>query len=107
MRVSGGALYFSVLGLVPCGIGECGWACFRDFCEAVSLEGVFGFELVRIVTGTLYFGIQFSRFFCVGVLGEYVVGRRVLAETWARRAERLSSALRRPGHVGGAVARPP
>ena len=107
MRVFGCALYLSELGFDLFGAGGCGWADFWDFGRAVSLEGVFWLLLVRVVTGTLYFGFYLPRFFGVVVLGEYVVGRRVLAETWARRAERLSSSLRRPGHVGGAVARPP
>ena len=107
MRVSGGGPYLSELDLCPCGAGERGWACLKIFCEDFSFEGVFFFELVRVVTGALLFGFYLSWLFGVVVFGEYVGGRWVLAETWARRAERLSSALRRPGHVGGAVVRPP
>ena len=80
---------------------------FRLIGQAFSLEGFFGLLLGRFVSGALYLGFYLALLFGVVVLGEFLVGGGRIAETWARRAERLSCALRRPGHVGGAVARPP
>ena len=74
---------------------------------AFSLEGFFGVWLVRFVAGPVSFGFHLSGLFGVLFVGVLVGGWVRIAETWARRAERPLDALRRPGHVGGAVARPP
>ena len=79
---------------------------------AFSLEGVFVFVVVfllfvRLLAGAVGFG--FYGFGSFGVFGVYelVLGGGVLAETSAGRSEHYLSWLRRPGYVGGAVARPP
>ena len=74
---------------------------------ALPLEGFFGVWLACFIAGPVSFGFHLSGLFGVVFVGVFVVGWVRFAETWARRAERPLDALRRPGHVGGAVGRPP